>query len=152
MENIQQQASQQRPVFLTVLGILSFVGIALAILSAVISILTFESSLYFLKMNPIMSDFGIRGDYIQRMEQYGILVYVIVIISNIGCLIGVLLMWKLKKLGFYIYAVNEFLPIIANLVFLGTIGGIFGSFTFVVSLIFPIAFVVMYAFNLKHMK
>jgi len=152
MENIQQQLSQQRPVFLTVLGILSYVGIAFSILSAVISILTFESSLYLMNANPMMSEFGIGGDYIQRMEQYGILVYVIVILSNIGCLIGVLLMWKLKKIGFYIYTVNEFLPIFVNLAFLGTIGGAFGSFTIVVSLIFPIAFVIMYALNLKHMK
>ena len=67
------------------------------------------------------------------------------------------IMFKLKKNGFYIYALGQLLPIIAGIMlylaakdipFLGftTIAGV------VMNIVFISAFVIMYAVNLKHLK
>ena len=65
-------------------------------------------------------------------------------LSVIG-LIGVIMMWKLKKTGFYVYTGAQLLGIISPM-FMG------GSIDFGFGAIISILFVVLYGMNLKHMS
>ena len=144
---------KKRPGFLTVICILSFVGIGLTILSSVYSIMTLPFTIMTLKTNPAVSMFGMDlADYLPRLETYGKMVYMITIVANFACLLGVIMMWKLKRIGFYLYSFFEFFPVILSTILLGNVGGIFGQIGFVFAFIIPIAFIIMYAVNLKHMN
>ena len=125
--NTTTAEKKQVPQFLKVLFILSYIGIALAIIG---------------NLAMIKSMIGIIG-----------------IVSAIGCLIGVLQMRKLKRIGFYIYTVFEILPTIYGLITmggamfsLGSLGGGFMAMYAFLSALFPIIFIILYAVNLKHLK
>jgi hypothetical protein len=68
------------------------------------------------------------------------------------------MMWQMKKTGFYLYLVGELAPLALSFLMLGSIGAASGlaggamAAAGAIAAIFPIAFVVMYALNLKHMK
>jgi hypothetical protein len=122
----EQVKISKRPSFLTVLGILSFIGIGLQALGALFTITTLSG--------------------------------IISLLCAAATLYGVLQMWKLKKTGFYIYAVFEIIPPIYTLATVGAVafsfgaaGGGFMSVVATLSLFFPILFIVLYALNLKHM-
>lgn len=126
MENTNT-AEQKRPTFLTVLGILSFIGCALQLLGSLAII--------------------------------GSLAGILSLISAIACFIGVLMMWKLKKMGFWIYAIFELLPPVYTLIAVGSVafkfgayGGGFMAYYTVLSMFFPVLFVILYGLNLKHLK
>lgn len=155
------------PVFLKVLCILTFIGCGFYFLSAVYGLITFEASKQSFRMmsqmsstlpsNPISNMFSGTFENLEnfffwsRISQFASIV-------NVGlCLAGALMMFKLKKNGFYIYALGQLLPIIAGIMlylaakdipFLGftTIAGV------VMNIVFISAFVIMYAVNLKHLK
>jgi len=87
-------------------------------------------------------------DPIQFFHDFG-LVCVYSLIANIFSLIGVIMMWRLEKIGFFIYAAAE---LIANFFSLKTSGmeeKSSGGTIFFVAL--DIVFIVLYAMNLKHM-
>ncbi len=110
----------KRPIFLTVLCILSFVGIGISLLSGIYNYITFWSLLYLIQT-----------------------------LFNLPILFGVFLMWKQKKLGYFIYAPLEIIQAIIPLFF--GLGFLVGGIVAIISLIFPIIFVVLYGLNLKHM-
>jgi hypothetical protein len=91
------------------------------------------------------------GSAIDALIKYGQIDYIINAVCVIICLIGVLMMWKLKKTGFYIYVVGEIAPAIFSFALLGGFGAL-GTMAMIAGLIFPIAFIIMYALNLKHLK
>ena len=81
------------------------------------------------------------------------------LLANVSCIIGAVMMLKLKKTGFYIYAVAELLPLIYTFVVLGGFGAMSVPFlgeavilVYLVALIIPLGFIAMYAINLKHMN
>ncbi|MDP1802380.1 MAG: hypothetical protein Q8L81_13565 [Bacteroidota bacterium] len=72
--------------------------------------------------------------------------------ANIFSLVGVIMMWRLNKIGFFIYVAAE---LVTN--FLGLDLGVsadggksYGSLIF--SILIDSVFIIMYAVNLKHMK
>ncbi len=148
------------PMFLKVLCILTFVGAGIGLLSGIYSLLMNERSLQVLEgmsNNP----FGGTVDYtayIEKMRKWGVLVAILNIVANGLCLGGALMMWKLKKSGFYMYVVGQIVPFIA---LYGLLGGMMPNMgpmqgimvvAQVFGFIFPAAFVVMYGLNLKHLK
>lgn len=70
--------------------------------------------------------------------------------SNITSLVGVIMMWRLEKIGFFIYASAE---IITNFFNLGlNIGEEFKSYSnIIVSISIDLIFIFMYFLNLKYM-
>jgi hypothetical protein len=154
IQNIDEVAQvKKRPEFLTVICILSFIGIGFAIMSSVYSIITLEFTISTLRSNPAVSMFGMDlVDYIPRLETNGKIVYMITVLANFACMVGVIMMWKLKRIGFYLYSFFEIFPVILSTVLLGNLGGIFGQLGLVFAFIFPVAFIIMYAVNLKHMN
>jgi hypothetical protein len=66
------------------------------------------------------------------------------IIAQLLCLFGCLRIWKMKKVGFYIYLIGEWAPVIISTVLLGFFFGIIGAFA-------PIIMSILYGMNLKNM-
>jgi hypothetical protein len=144
-----------RPQFLKVLCILTFIGSGVWTLWCLVGWWGISFLQKAIEQNGGDLE-GIPGmDDPEKIEQTMIMMkYANVILSTgiagcIICLIGALQMWNLKKMGFYIYAFGEIAPIIVSVV-------VFGSGAFIgmnlVGLIIPVAFLIMYGVNLKHLK
>lgn len=71
--------------------------------------------------------------------------------ANIISLIAVIMMWRLNKIGFFIYVVAELATNFLGLdVGVAEGGKSYGSMIF--SIVIDLVFIVMYALNLKHMR
>ena len=125
---VQTAQENKRPVFLTVLCILTFVGSGLSLLFALIGLVAAGAIESFASSIPGMPEMG----------DVGILQQIIRIVLLGGSLFGAIMMLKLKKLGFYLYAV-------ANIAILIMSFGIWG-------LVITAGFIVMYGVNFKAMK
>jgi hypothetical protein len=143
-----------RPQFLKVLCILSFVACGLFILIYSIGAMAMgiseetisgvwdkvlESQPQLESVNPV--DFFHE---VGKLCLYNLL-------TNIASLVGVILMWRLNKIGFFIYIIAE---LATN--FMGLDMNVEGADKSSLSMIFSIAvdlvFIVMYALNLKYMN
>jgi len=164
MEN--QTTQNLRPTFLTVVCIISFVGLGLAIVNN-LSTLAFSSaslSLYDL----------IQGNLEMALDQASVtdpaavkilenifdsvlkLIAILPLFAGIGlicsiiALTGVIMMWNLKKIGFFLYSsakvILVFIPVIL-------IGYNFISIMISMSMLIGAAlFITLYALNLKSMN
>lgn len=164
-EPITTTRTKKRPTFLTILCILSFIGIGLAILSSILTYISTQaitgtpglmeklSSIDEQTANPMFKKIYASGvQALINAKLYALLN----ILANVICLIGVVMMWKLKKPGFFIYTLGELgTPVLSIIlignVFAGTFLSAMGLIGNAVGFIFPVAFIVMYALNLKHM-
>lgn len=73
----------------------------------------------------------------------------IVGLLNILVLIGVVMMWKLKKAGFYVYTLGQVASVATPFLIVGSLaGGLMAT----LGAIFPILFIILYGLNLKHMS
>lgn len=153
--DIQEQKPTGVPTFLKVLCILTFVGAGFAILGSIYSLFMNDFTIKTLENNPFMQN---SGEYIALMKKWGLLGGLLNLLGATLCLVGALVMWKLKKSGFYIYVLGQILPFV---VLYGLMGGKTPSMGFmsgfvavgqVIGIIFPLAFVIMYGVNLKHLK
>ncbi len=155
MENQTTPEAPKRPQFITVLCILTFIGCALAFFGAIWGYFSIKASAAMLEnMGSAEGDSfgmmsGIQETMIKAVEN-AVPNMIIGILCSLLCLYGALQMWKLKKMGFFIYAVGEITPVIAAF-FLGG-GGLIGGAGAVVGLLFAIVWIVLYAVNLKHMN
>jgi hypothetical protein len=82
---------------------------------------------------------------------------IVKLISALVCLGGVLLMWNLKKIGYFIYTIGEISPtIVFTILFWNTTNNPFSSFIYwinsFVMAIAAVAFIIMYSSQLKHMS
>ena len=144
----------KRPQFITVLCVLTFIGVGVGVLGSIIgwwgaqaisSMMDGTSEMaeeLDLEGMPGMEEAMAQLKYINLLTTVGI-------IGSLVCLIGALQMWKLKKSGFYIYVVGEITPVIISASLMG--GSAFAGLSMVMGAIIPATFVVLYAINLKHM-
>ena len=134
-----------RPVFLTVLCILSFIAAGFAVFGY-ITVITLMGAATALTSGMEAME-GMEGMYAFNAATASAgttWAYVIVgFVTTIVALIGVLKMWKLKKQGFMIYAGASIVSLIMSIVYSG-----FG----VVGAVITIGFIVMYYLNVKHMS
>jgi hypothetical protein len=149
---------QERPMFLKVLCILTFVGSGMGILAAIYGALTIETTIKTLEfsqglMGGFNASFGIDYDALLEVtKKWGLTTQLLNLLGSALCLFGALMMWKLKKSGFYIYVLGQLLPLIASF---GLMGGLSSSGLpglSIIAAIFPVTFVILYAVNLKHLK
>lgn len=147
----------KRPAFLMVLCILTFVGSGLGIFGAIINLLT--TDLFTGQSASAFSQLGNTpfGDVnLEEMMKYSKYSQILNLVACLFCLAGAIIMFKLKKAGFYLYVVGALVAILGA--FVGTRGlnsGFFasmGALVIVISILINGAFVVMYGLNLKHMK
>ena len=133
-----------RPTFLTVICILSFVGIGLAIIGYIGAFALLgvaESAMS--GMEDMASEYG---GTTTTASTGMIWAYIIVgFLTAIVSLVGVLQMWKLKKSGFMLYAGATVVALIMGVVYAGVGASI-------MSIVVSGAFIAMYYMNLKHMS
>lgn len=152
----------ERPTFLTILCILTFVASAWWIYSG---IQNFTS--------PEMTS-GLAGEMLENFEDQisgqegaesvsGIFDSIsdsmttekvknnglATIVTNILTLLGAILMWGLKKNGYYVYILGVLAAIISPILIFG--GFVGGTSAFVVGFI-GVIFIILYGLNLKHMR
>jgi len=123
----QQVEVKKRPAFLTVLCILTFIGSGLVLLGGLLVILAGAALSEFFASIPGMTQ-----------ATGNIMPLIISVVFSAVSLFGAIMMWQLKKLGFYIYVAAQVIMV---------------AFSFsVMGLIFTLLFIVLYFLNFKHMK
>ncbi len=151
-------APAKRPAFLTVLCILSFVAQGFAIIGyiGVIALMGAASVVVdaaddalgamndslggTMSMENEMSEaISAAGPSMGMTWAYIVIGFVCVLVS----LFAVIKMWKLQKIGFFLYTGASVVSMIMGVVYSG--------FS-VVAVVVPVAFIVMYGLNLKAMK
>lgn len=140
----------KRPTFLTVLCILSFIAAGLAIFGYIgaIALVGMASAAVSAVSNAASAE-GSEAINNAMATYTGpsagmIWAYIIVgFITTLVGLFGVIQMWKLKKMGFFIYTGCSVVSMI--------MGFVFSGFS-VMGVIFPVLFIVLYGLNLKHLK
>jgi hypothetical protein len=162
-------APAKRPVFLTVLCILTYVGTGIGLISVLIAFSSntdVEESMRAmegLRSTPFSSDFQSVLDIdIEKINRTQSFINILGLCTGLACLAGALLMWNLKKIGYYIYLLGHVSAITAgyftmsifdemNTMSFG-LASMMGVLTFVFILIFSAAFIIMYGVNFKHLK
>lgn len=128
----------ERPTFLTVLCILSFIGSGLGILGE------------------------LMGNIVKSSHAGGSMLTSLSFISTILCLFGAILMWQLKKIGFTLYVIGSSIYV-ANTIFLAVLYSTISSSLYtegplsffyywgsvIFGILITVAFVIMYASNRK---
>ena len=151
----------ERPVFLTVLCVLSFINGGMNIVFNIPSLFLsdfFENYVDFMKQIPAMKndappilDMWMNNltAMMERLAQNFTLITLSTILLALLSVTGVWLMWNLKKTGFLFYVTAQVLWTILPLIFLG--GNIITVLSVFLGGIFTIAFIILYAIQLKHM-
>lgn len=150
-------APKKRSTFLTVICILSFVAIGYGIISELVTIATFDPDTFAMveaefedAMDEVGDDNPAAGflegimDMGRDAIEHQITLSWIGVAGNLLCLFGVIMMWRLRKPGYYIYLIGQFGPLIAAVVLVSGLA-LFG-------LIWLIIFPILYALNLKDMS
>ncbi len=132
----EKSEAKKRPGLLTVLCILTFIGSGLSILIWLFAIIGLGSVLGFLGNIPGFSSGGGGSS---------IIVSIVLLLLAIVLLLSAIMMWKLKKMGYYLYILVKILGIILPIVLLGSMFKIAG-------LIIPVIFIVLYGLNYKAMS
>lgn len=160
-QSAPQSSGSARNTFLTVICILSFIGSGWGIISSIRSYATADTVAAIAGSamktaqdqmdqqqntpdvaKKIMSSVseGLSPDNIRKTA-------IMDLISNILTLLGAVMMWNLKKTGFYLYIAGIVVLIAAPLMMGKLIGVFAGALTGIVG----VAFIVMYGINLKQM-
>lgn len=162
------QEKPKRPQLLTVLCVLSFIMCAFTVISTIMNIAqsspeSHQRSVEQIRtINPAMADQMEDTFLMMESNAYLKLSPYINLVFMLGSFLGVMMMWKLNRNGFYIYAVAEILPYISYLFIDASkmsIPGLsagMGSALVMVGLILSIlcdlVFVFLYSRNLKIMQ
>ena len=143
IESNNNSTNSDRPNFLTVLCILTFVSAGMGTMSSLITPPFAEFFVDFVNLNPSFDE-SMKTELI-TVFQAGWGYYLTVFILSASSLAGAVLMWNLMKLGFHFYALANL-----GLLFLPTLFlGITTSFG---NILFTGGFIAMYALHLKLMK
>lgn len=147
-----------RPTFLTVICILAFIGNGLGIFQGLIGMaMVGMYRRIFSTINALGQQSGnpLGFDIDSIFNAYNWFA-ILLIFGSLLALTGSILMWKLKKIGFPFYVIGQILPIAGIFLFASTIfNGPFIGFSILMtfmSTLFPIAFMIMFAINIKHLK
>lgn len=146
--------TSQRPQFITVLCILTFIGVAFGVIGSIVGWFSTQKMVDMVNNMPDqdfssmpgMEDMGSKMELMVKWKNVNLIVG---IVGSLLCLVGALQMWKLKRTGYFIYVVGEIVPIIITGILMGSV--FFKGYQ-IIGLILPIVFVVLYSINLKYLK
>jgi len=155
-----------RPTFITVLCILTFIGSGWGVISETTRYFTADSqAAAFSKVKE-----KANSDLQKNKKQNGDTKFAVKVVNSINaspedikkgaisniagsllCLAGAIMMWRLKRTGFYLYLAGILVSIISPFVIFGS-----GNFVAIISSLFigfvGLIFVILYGVNLKYMK
>ena len=157
--DFNNEAPRKRPIFITVLAILSWVYVAIGVLGAVFNSLSSEDT----QMENIdqaiaiydnMDEMPLLNDSIAVLEASKEHIRV----TNLGNLIffliegiAVFMMFNLKRNGFWLYTLSQ-IGMVVLVIYVMPFPDMISSITVAITLFIVILFEVLYAVNLKHMK
>ncbi|HEV8080539.1 MAG TPA: hypothetical protein VGP43_07500 [Chitinophagaceae bacterium] len=159
----------QRPVFLKVLCILTFIGSGYGIINGVVTYFKANDISKFVtevkaemknkiskkkKTNDTIS-VSFAGNVVNNMSAMATpdnlrKMAIGTVISSILCLLGAILMWNLRKVGFYIYVIGTILIIVLPFYLFGI--NFLTNLSVGAQGFIGIIFVIFYAMNIKSMK
>lgn len=164
----EQDKNEKRPTFLVFLAVMSFISIGFSFLGVFSSLFTgplneeqieFQRAAMYDSISTFqsqgMDDVAAMFEKLMRYTEYmnseafysGLISNLIV--SVLG-LIAVIMMLKLKKIGFHLYVGYSLLPIIS--MYIITPMELISTFVVIVGLVISALFCLLYGLNLKHMK
>ncbi len=142
------------PVFLKVLCILTFVGSGMGILGALMNLLL--KGFLEKTANQTHGLYDAMGVNVEEMLRWQMYSNIANLLGSLLCLFGALMMWRLKRVGFYLYVPGNLIPLIVSFFAINhVIGGPFAGFGIAgvaLGSIFYFAFIVMYGVNYKHLR
>lgn len=156
--NFAEENNSKLPQSLNVLTILTFIGCGIGALGAVATPFIMKFSKEMMDkasaMSTEMSDKQLaeieRGRHMIELTQQNIVPLTIIgVIGITACLIGALWMRKLKKDGYWLYVAGEVLPLVGNLIFLGTAA--YADWKSYLGLIIPVVFIILYTMQRKYL-
>ncbi|MEO5889720.1 MAG: hypothetical protein ABIQ31_05670 [Ferruginibacter sp.] len=168
MTDIIQDYEQpaKRPVFITVLCILTFIGSGWGLVSDTIKYFTADTQAMAISKVKETASGNIQKDttndegakFAQKMINNLTMTPDNIrkgALSGIGaavlCLVGAILMWQLKKTGFYLYVAGTLLGIVSPFIIFGG-SNVMAIFSSVAVGFIGLVFVILYGVNLKHMR
>lgn len=155
----------QRPTFLVVLCILTFIGSGWSILSNLFSLFTssmMDSDMHIEQYSEMIGDMGDSGtasfmsgflnssmEVLQATAAHALEINTMQMVLSLISLLGAILMLQLRRFGFYLYTAAQILALFVLPYFAGfstlVVIGMFWS------ALISLAFIIMYAVNLKYM-
>jgi len=153
----------ERPSFLTVLCIITFIFSGFLLLSTAYGLVTYDEQAQIeafeqtiVSMEELGADLPGMNENIRDLEVFNkeqmdsnSTLQAVSLISILLSLFGAFMMYQLKKIGFHLYLASKVIGLIPLLIFtLST--AVFWAYG--IFLLFTIAFVIMYSRNLKFMK
>jgi hypothetical protein len=145
MEEYQHEPQEEakRPLFLSVLCILTFISCGLSVLGS-LSITPMADVMIKVVKETEGYDPAVYADqFLVWKAGWGF--YMLVLFFTLCSLTGAILMWNLKKMGFHFYAISNIILFYLPILWVGipfNFGGLF----------FLLGFIGMYALHLKYMK
>lgn len=143
LENENTIEPVKRPKLLSVLCILTFISSGLGILSCIITPLTANMVKEYMINAPNYDETQMAESL--KVIEAGWGYFLLTLVLVVGSLIGAIMMWKLKKIGFHFYAFSNL-----AVLFVPTL--VLGIAISWVSIIFSVAFIGLYAMHLKVMR
>ena len=156
---------KERPIFLTIVCILSYVLLGMSILNGLVNAIFGRATA---ALSPFIQrimerdvdldnlPYGLRtlveeSFFIaHKAMEFATTMAVLSTLMSVIALFGVISMWQLKKTGFYLYTGAKIFILLIPFIFLG-----FNFISYIVSTVngvFVILFIILYAVNFKHMK
>lgn len=147
---------QKRTTFISLLGRLSFTGVAIQMAYGIVLLLggIVLASEKEVVVNPDqvinigLNNLGGLNDWLiaaNKTAQFSTYIGIINILAATICFIGIVKMWQLKRKGFFIYAFGEIVAPTTTLILTG-FSGIW------MNVIFPVIFIFLWMINLKKMS
>ncbi|MEW6468283.1 MAG: hypothetical protein AB1458_05125 [Bacteroidota bacterium] len=154
----KEEQPQKRPAFLITLCVLSFVGVGLWFIFGIYQLWAARMSA---SLAGIMTEVNTaintpEWDAAMRWVRYGETLAIVKLVCTALVLLGAILMWNLRKAGFFIYVAAQLTPIVLYFVLIGGLGldgfwGFWGWMSYLSDFI-SIAFIIMYGMNYRYMK
>lgn len=142
----ENEEPTKRPVFLSILCVLSFIGNGFMIILGFFGLMgtrnpeAIEEAIdEAIATSPMLEESLERTPgLIENLPS----IFSIYLVAAVLCLFGAILMWRLKRAGFFVFAGGKVIKIAGVGLILSTINAWF----------FPLLMIVLYGLNLKHMK
>lgn len=162
------KSNEKKPTFLVFLSVLSFISLAFSFFGVISSLISGPiseeememqraalydsiSTLQAQGMDGFASTFEKLMLYSEYMNSEAFYLGLTTsLITSIVGLVAVILMLKLRKIGFHLYVAYSLLPIIT--MYIITPMELISTFVVIVSLVISALFCILYGINLKHMK
>ncbi len=140
---MNEEGTPKRPVLLTVLCVLSFIYSGFACLSAMVTPMFSDVVIEFLKSSPNNDETALNQMITVLQAGWGF--HLLTAALALCSVFGAILMWKLKKTGFHLYALSNLGALFVPTLMLGIQISWEG-------ILLTASFILLYAFNLKYMK